>query len=323
MQRKMRNIRYYDEDINMRRERDIIIIGAGLAGTAAALEASRVGYNVLSLSKPKDPGYWARVKRLNNFPGIAENVSGAHIIEQTKKLAETNGAAFHDFEVTTIQSIESRAFRVADANNEYYEAPAIIIASGTSKDEHFLVGERELVGKGVFYSAQNDGPSLKHRSATIIGKSQEAVEAALYLSKFASKIYFVIPSSKLDVSDNIIKDLEATTKIELIFSSSIKTLNGNDELHSVTILSAGTERDLESKAAFIYTYSLLPCSGFAKDIVKVDEATGRILINSEFSTSRPGIFACGDVLTGTLQNPAISSSQGFIAAVNAEKYLNP
>jgi thioredoxin reductase (NADPH) len=208
---------------------------------------------------------------------------------------------------------------VAGGNAESFEAPAVIIATGVSKDEHFLAGERELVGRGVFYSALNEAPSLKHGTVVIVGKSEETAIAVLHLTKFADKIFFVIPGSKLDVSENLLRMLEAERKIEPLFSSSIKKINGEEELHSVTVLSAGTEREIKAKAAFIYTYPLKPCSQVLKDAVETDKESGRILVNPEFSTSRPGIFACGDVLAGELQHPSISTAQGIVAAISAEK----
>lgn len=305
----------------MAKQRDVIVIGAGISGASAALQATHVGLDVIALSKPNDPGYWARVKRFPQFPGVAENTTGSNLIGQIRKQAELFGAVFHDFEVTSIKPTETRTFQVTQGNGDFYEAPVVIIASGVSKDEHFLAGERELVGKGVFYSVANDAPALKHQSSAIIGKSEEAVRAILYLAKFAEKIFFIIPSSKLDIPEPIFKELEANRRIELLFSSSIKKLNGNEELHSITILSAGTERELKTRSAFIYTYNLKPCTQFAKDVVEIDKESERILVNSEYSASKPGIFACGDVLAGELQNPTVSVAQGIIAAINAEKFL--
>lgn len=306
----------------MNKLRDVVVIGAGLSGVSAALKAAQAGLKVIALSKPNDPGYWARTGKLTHLPGAAENTNGRNFLERARKQAESFTAAFQELLVTTITQTTTNTYIVSGTNGDAYEAPVVIIASGVSKDEHFLAGEREFVGKGVFYSAKNDAPLLKHQSATIIGRSEEAALAAGYLSKFAEKIYFVIPSSKLDISEKLLHELEANKKIELIFSSSIKKLNGTEDLHSITILNAGNERELKSKAAFIYTYGLKPCSDFAKELVKVEKNSGRILVNSEFSTSKPGIFACGDVLAGELQNPIVSEAQGIIAAINAENLLS-
>lgn len=305
----------------MTKQRDVIVIGAGISGASAALQAARVGLNVIALTKPNDPGYWARTRKMHHIPGLPENTTGSTLIEQIRKQAEPYGVVFHDLEASSIQPTETRTFKVMGGNGDFYEAPIIIIATGVSKDEHFLAGERELIGKGVFYSVENEAPSLKHQNSTVIGKSEEAAKATLYLAKFAEKIFFVIPSSKLDVSDSLFRELEANKRIELLFSSSIKKLNGENELHSVTILSAGNERELKTRSAFIYTYNLKSRTEFTKGVVEVDKDSERILVNSDFSTSRPGIFACGDVLAGTLQNPAISTAQGIVAAINAEKYL--
>jgi len=306
----------------MTKQRDIIVIGAGLSGASATLQAAQVGFKVISLTKPNDPGYWARVKRIPQFPGIPEEISGKDLIGQIKKQAEQFSAVFHEFEVTEIKSTEQRTYEVCSHNGESYEAPVVIIASGVSKDEHFLAGEQDFVGKGSYYSVFNDAPTLKHQSAAIIGKSQEAAEAALYLSKFSEKITFIIPSSKLDITEKVFHELEANRKIEMLFSSSIKKMSGDDELHALNILSAGSEREIKTRSAFIYTYNLKPCTEFAKSLIDVDEKTERIPVNSDFSTSKPGVYACGDVLSGELQNPAISVAQGIITGLNAEKYLN-
>lgn len=302
-------------------QRDIIIIGAGLSGSSAALEASRAGFDVLVFSKPGDPGYWARANKIPYYPGLAENISGMDLINHTKKQAENCGAVFHDFLTKEIVETSNHTFQIKGVNSEVFDAPVVIIASGVSKDEHFLAGEKEMVGRGVYYSVYNEAPSLKHQSSAIIGKSEEAGRAALYLSRYTEKIYFVVPSSKLDASEHLVRELESNKKIELLLSSSIKKLNGENELYSITILNAGNERELKTRSVFIYTYNLVPVSDFAKNVIKTDPDTGRIMINSDFSTSVRGLFACGDVLTGTLQNPSVSIAQGIIAAINAEKLL--
>lgn len=306
----------------MTKQRDIIVIGAGISGASATLKAAQAGLNVLCLTKPGDPGYWARVSKMHHIPGIEENINGEQFISHIKKRSETFGAVFHDYRVTKITQTETRTFKISGENGEDYETASVIIATGVSKDEHFLAGERELVGKGVYYSVQNEAPLLKHQSATVVGKTEEAAGAVLYLSKFSEKIHFVIPGSKLDIPEKISKELEANKKIEMHFSSSIKKLNGTDSLYSIAILSAGSEMEIKSRAAFIYTYSLTPCTEFAKETIELDKNSGRVLVNPDFATSKTGIFACGDVLAGILQNPAVSAAQGVIAAINAEGFLN-
>lgn len=305
----------------MIKQRDLIIIGAGLSGTAAAIEAARVGINTMVMTKPNDPGYWSRVTKANHFPGPFGELSGNKYIALAKEKAEKLGVVFHEFNVEKIEPTNNNTYKIHGNNEEYYEAASVILASGVSKDEHFLSGEQELVGKGAFYSVENDAPTLKHQHAVIIGKTEKTVQAVQYLSKFSDKITFVIPSSKLNISESAYKELEANTKIEMLFSSSVKKLNGHEELYSATIFSAGVEREQKTHAVFIYTYNLKPCSHFVENLIEMDKESGRIKINSNFSTSRHGIFASGDLLIGSLQNPVVSIAQGTIAAINAKKYL--
>lgn len=305
----------------MTRQRDIVIIGSGLAGASAACQAAHTGLNVIALSRPSDPGYWAKVRAIPQFPGMHEAKSGSEFIGSIKKQAELFGAVFQEMEVVSIKESEKHIFNISGNNGDYYEAPVVIIASGVHKDNHLLAGEKELAGKGVFYSAENDAPAAKHQSVTVVGKSEEAVNAALYLARFADKIFFVIPSSKLDAPEQAVRNLETNKKIELIFSSSVKKLSGEDELHSVTILSAGSERELKTRFAFIYTHTPTPATAFAKELIELDKESGRIPVNPDLSSSKRGVFACGDVLAGKLQNPAVSIAQGTIAAISAEKFL--
>ena len=154
----------------------------------------------------------------------------------------------------------------------------------------------------------------------MIGKNLKSAEETLRLARFAEKIYFIIPSSKLEIPADLTKRLEQDDRIEMHFSASLKEIAGGDWVERITMLSGGKERTLDVAGVFPYMYESRPVNQLFCDQVELGEA-GAVKVDGNLATSVKGIFACGDLLCGRPQLPAISSAQGLIAGLSVDKFL--
>ncbi len=299
---------------------DVIVIGGGIAGANAAIHTAQSGYKTLIIDKAIGAGATGSHSRVVVFPAFPEGINGVDLIKRLHRHAEINGAEFRNGEVNETE-LSGVTKKIKTADGATFESRSVIIATGAmGHTQPPVQGENEFFGKGVCYSAILDAPNYKHQVVAVIGKSADAVEESLYLSRYAEKIYFIIPSNKLELPDALQDQLHKTPRIESMFSTSLKKINGSSEVSSITILSAGQEKDIHVKGVFLYTHKGHPISGFVKDGVKLSES-GCVMVNDEMTTSAPNVYACGDILCGTVQHPLIVSAQGVIAAMSLDKSL--
>lgn len=299
---------------------DVIVIGGGIAGATAAIHAAQSGYKTLIIDKAVSAGATGSHNKVLVFPAFPEGINGVDLVKRLHRHAEVNGAEFRNGEVNETE-LAGATKKVKTVDGSIFESRAVVLATGSmDHPQSTLPGEKELTGKGVCYSAILDAPNFKHQAIAVIGKSAEAVEESLYLSRYAEKIYLIIPSNKLELQDALQDRLHKTPRIEQMFSASLKRINGSGEVTSVTILSAGQEKDIHVKGVFIYTHKGHPISGFAKEGVKLSES-GCVMVNDEMATSTQNVYACGDILCGTIQHPLIVSAQGVIAAMSLDRSL--
>jgi thioredoxin reductase (NADPH) len=298
---------------------DAIVIGGGPAGCAAAAFICRCRWSAAVVDRSQSGSFLGSLRNVSYFPGFADAISGQDLLSRMRRQAEHFGAAFVSDEVTAIEG-SSGSFTVKASSDKALSAKAIVIATGAASRTNYLQGEREFLGRGVYYDVQADGPAVAKRSAAIIGKSRHAVEEAFALTRFADRIHFIIPSNKLDADDAAMESLQRNRAIEMHFSTSLKKINGEENVRSITVFSGGQEKDIEVVGVFTYVHDHRAATGFLSGVVELAQ-NGAVKVDRDLATTAEGIFACGDSLCGRPQLPAIASSQGLLAGISVDRHL--
>jgi len=299
---------------------DVIIVGGGPAGCAAATVIARNRWKVLVIDRSLRDGLLGSLGNVSYFPGFAEAISGDELVRRFRKQAELVGTLFKSARVDGLET-GGETIKVKTDGGETHEARAVVLASGAATRTNYLHGEKELLGRGVSHDAISDGPIFSQRKVAVVGKSRLAAEEALKLARFASQVIFIIPSSKIDVDESLQKAINDNKRIEPYLSTSLKKINGTDHVQSVTVFTGGQEKDLEVNGVFSYVHDYQPMNEFIKSAVEVAD-NGLVKIDENFKTSTKGVFACGDLLCGKPQQPAISCAQGMLAGMSVDGYLS-
>lgn len=286
---------------------DIIIIGGGFAGLSAGVTAGKRRLKTLLLNKAG--GHY-----VSGFPGLDAST--------IKKEALSLQVEFKEAGATSCSFADGKK---AVTTNEpaTYEARCVILASGNAPQQssHPYAGELQLSGRGVSHDVESDGSLCRHSSVAIFGKNAATAESVLKLSKFAEKIFWIIPASKLDFPNDLSSKLDALKGLEPFFSASLKSINGTNEVSSITILHAGQEKHLNVKYVFLPPLQYRPAVEYLSGGIVQTSDNGDILVDQQLQTSIAGVFAAGNVLCHKPQLALICAAQGTIAALNAEKYL--
>lgn len=293
---------------------DICIIGAGPAGLSAAAFLHSTGLRVCVISDPQQACSLEHIQALPHFPGYRQH-SGKSLLEKLR--ADASGAQFIE---AAVKSCKSESIHSVELNNgQQVQARTVILALGAHRKNHPIDGENRFVGKGVYHCAKTYGSLSKGKPAVVVGKSMLAAESALLLAAFASHVYFVVPASKLDLSEKVLNDLRNQKNIEFMTTSSVKVISGNDKVEKVTVLSMGNEREIACGSVFpcLTEYTPHPC---LQHFVKQNEQ-GAVLVDEQFQTSQPGVFACGDLLCNSQQLPLIATAQGLLCATHVVNNL--
>lgn len=299
---------------------DLIVIGAGPAGCAAATYAARCRWKVTIIDRSVEGGFLGSLGNVSYFPGFPEAISGADLVRRMRRQAELVGAHFLADAIKGI-AVDAAPYRVTTDCGKELGSPSVVIASGAAARSNYLHNEREFLGRGVSHDAVADGPAVFKRTAAVIGKSRRAVEEALTLTRYAEKVHFVIPSSKLEIEEGLLRQLQGHRAIELHYSTSLKKINGADHVNAITVFTGGQEKDIPVAGVFTYVHEFQPTTAFLEKAVELGP-NGAIKVDDGLATSVPGVFACGDVLCGRPQLPAIAAAQGLLAGIGVDRYLS-
>lgn len=299
-------------------KRDVVIIGAGMAGLTAALYAGRSGLSVLVLESELVGGQIANAAGIENYPGVP-GIGGGELISAVQTQAEKFGAVVDEFD--SIMSVNlSVQPKIIETENAVYEAGAVILATGMKRRKLPLKEADRYEGRGVHYCELCDGQAYAGKTVAVIGGGNAAVDAAEYLSKLASKLY-LIQRSELRADAASVERLLSHPNVELLLQTEPKALSGDTRLTAATLLDRKAEatRELSLDAVFV-NIGVEPNTAMFSDQVKLDVA-GNIVAGEDCRTNLDGVFAAGDVRTKAVRQLTTAAADGTVAALGAVKYL--
>ena len=299
---------------------DLIIIGAGPAGLSACLYASRAGLNVLMLDSGAPGGKLNVSAEIENWPGQKKKTGPELAYEMYEHALSFGGQqAFGE----VIKIIDHEDYKEVVTTDNTYQAKAVLIATGTKERKMQIPMEDELTGHGVSYCAVCDGPFFKDEEVAVIGGGNSALEEAIYLTKFVSKVHLIV---RRDVfrADKIIQDhVYANEKIEIHFLKKPHHLiekDGKVDKLALEDSKTGEISELAVKGVFPFV-GLDPITNFVSDLGICDEH-GYIITDETMKTKVPGIYAAGDVREKQVRQLTTATNDGTIAAVMVGEYLD-
>ena len=300
---------------------DTIIIGGGPSGMTCAIYLKRAGKNVLILEKAMIGGQIALTKNVENFPGI-KSIDGASFALQMYDQVVSMGIEVK-FEEVVSCNLE-QPVKIVNTHKNSYEAKTIYIATGASTKQLNVSGEKKLVGKGISYCATCDGALFKNKDVAIVGAGNTALEDCLYLSNIANKVYLIHRRDEFRGdfvnAQNVIKQSK-DGKIELVLSSEVVEILGDDKLEKIIVLNKKTEQktELEVSALFI-AIGRKPDTEIFNGLLLTDY--GYIKTDEKMQTNVLGVYAGGDVRNTPLRQIVTACSDGALASIYINEYLN-
>lgn len=296
---------------------DTIILGGGPAGLSAAIYAARGAVSTAIVDINMLGGQPSNYLELENYPGF-QIVGGYDLMEKFEEHADKFGV--NKFPMQEIKSIDLKSKTII--TNEYeFKAKTIIIATGAQPMKLGVPGENEFVGRGVSYCAVCDGAFYRNKIVAVVGGGNAAVEEAMYLTKFADKVYVIHRRDELRADKIVQERAFKNEKIEFIWNSVVKEIKG-DNLVTTAVLENVKTKELSD----LSVNGVFPYIGITPNVENINgqlqqDARGFIVTDETMAASVEGVFAVGDVRTTPLRQVITAASDGAVGAVYAVKYI--
>jgi thioredoxin reductase (NADPH) len=305
-----------------RADRKVIIIGSGPAGLTAALYAARANLSPVLVEGLEAGGQLMLTTMVENWPGFQKGIMGPELMQEMRAQSERFGTEIIQGNVTSVD-LKHRPFTVTLSDARRFTADSVIIATGASARWLEIGSDRKLAGHGVSTCATCDGYFFRGRPIAVVGGGDSAMEEAIYLTKFASKVTVVHRRDTLRASKIMQDKAFANPKIEFIWDSEIAAVKDVEkgEVTGVTIRNLKTAKltDLPLDGVFI-AIGHTPNTALFKGQIDLD-ANGYIVTHDGTRTSVPGVFAAGDVQDHIYRQAITAAGSGCMAAIDAERYL--
>lgn len=300
-------------------EFDTVILGGGPAGQSAAIYAARGNCTTAIIDTSMLGGQPTNYLELENYPGFGL-VDGYDLMEKFEQHVDKFGV--EKFPMQEIESIDlTKQIKTVVTKEATFKAKTIIIATGAQAKKLGIKGEKEFTGRGVSYCAVCDGAFYKEKTVAVIGGGNAAVEEAMYLTKFANKVYIIHRRDTLRADKIVQERAFKNEKIEFIFDAIPKEILGENVVNTLVLENVKT-----NKISNLQVDGVFPYIGFSPNTDKINgqlkqDAAGFIITDETMQTSVEGVFAVGDVRTTPLRQVITAASDGAVGAVYAVKYL--
>lgn len=302
--------------------RDVIIIGGGPAGYAAALYTARANLHPLVIEGFNWGGQLMITSDVENYPGYADGILGPAMMADFRRQAERFSSEFVTDDVTRVDFSE-RPFRVY-VGNEEHRADAVIVATGASARQIGLPSEQVLQGRGVSYCATCDGAFFRDKVVVVVGGGDSAMEEATFLSRFASKVVIVHRRTEFRASPIMVDRAGENEKIEFVLNAVVDEVLGEAEGHVTGVRIQDTEtgktRVLDADGVFV-AIGHDPTTALFLDWLDHDEQGYLVTEAGSTRTNITGVFAAGDVQDHTYRQAVTAAGSGTMAALDAQRFL--
>lgn len=302
--------------------RDVIIIGSGPAGYTAAIYTARANLAPLVIAGSVDAGgELMKTTEVENFPGFPEGIQGPDLMTNLQQQAEKFGAEVLYDDVTAVD-LKGEVKKVVLMDGSIHLGKTVILSTGSAYRELGLDSEQRLSGHGVSWCATCDGFFFREQEIAVIGGGDSAMEEALFLTKFASKVTVVHRRDTLRASKIMADRALAHPKIEFVWNSGVDEILGDEKVTGLRLkdLVTGETRELNVTGVFV-AIGNDPRTGLIKDQLDLTD-DGTIAVDGRSSrTSIPGVFAAGDVLDPTYRQAVTAAASGCVAALDVEHHL--
>ena len=296
---------------------DVVIIGAGPAGLAAAIAAQRVGRSTLVIDKFGYGGNIVNARAVENYPGI-ETISGVEFSKKLFAQATGFGSSYKSAEVTGITL--DRYEKVIQTTRGDFRGRSVIIATGSTHKE-LGIGENAFIGRGVSYSAVFDGGNFKRKIVAVVGGGDTATSDAEFLADICDKVYVIVRRDQFKSDSVSAKHLDKLDNVEVRFNSEVTEIRGTSMLSGISVKNSvtGETEDLDVSGLFV-AIGQVPQNQPFVSVAPVD-LQGYFIAGEDCDSGTPGVFVAGDCRSKRLRQLSTAMSDGAVAAIEASTYL--
>lgn len=298
---------------------EIIILGTGPAGLAAALYAARADLRPLVLTGTEIGGQAALTDRIENYPGFPEGVGGNELAELFQKNAERFGTRL-EYDAATDVELTQHPFLVKTYSKEYF-AKALLITTGARSNKLNIPGENEFRGKGVSYCATCDGWFFKDKKVAVVGGGDSALEEAIFLTRYASSVTVIHRRDVLRAGAILQKRATENPRIQFVWDTVITRIEGNDGVEKIQLKNVKDQKESDMVVNGVFVFiGHTPNTELFKGQIELDDK-GYVVVDNRLRTNVPGVFAAGEVCDPYYRQVITSAGMGAAAAIEATRYL--
>jgi thioredoxin reductase (NADPH) len=300
---------------------DVIVIGAGPAGLAAAIYAARARLKTLVVDESVPGGQVKTTHKVSNYPGFAEDVSGVDLAKAFAAQAQRFGAKIAKAVEITGHELSGAVKRLVLDEEDEVEAPVVIAATGAKPRELGLPGESKFKGRGISWCATCDGAYFEGKDIHVIGGGNSAVEEALFLTKFAKSVTIVHQFDEFQAEPASVQELRENPKVTIMLSHEPRAFHGEGTLQSLEVedLKTKERKRLPTEGVFVFI-GMSPRTDLLKGYVELAQG-GYVETSEAMETKVPGLFAAGDMRVKRFRQITTAVADGTIAALAAQKFL--